>query len=41
MNIDLLMSLPDVQKLVHDRGKHTALGEQHELMTHTELVDIH
>ncbi len=41
MNIDLFMTLPNVQKLVTDGGRHTARGEQHELMTHIELFDTH
>jgi hypothetical protein len=31
--------LPDVQKSIDANGKHTACGEQHELMTHTEVLD--
>ena len=33
------MSLPDIEKVVHENGKHTACGEQHELTTHTEVFD--
>jgi hypothetical protein len=29
----------DAQKVVRDSGKHTACGEQHELMTHTDVFD--
>jgi hypothetical protein len=28
-----------VQKFVNNNGKHTACGEQHELTTHTEVLD--
>ena len=28
-----------MQKFVHDNGKHTACGEQHELTMHTEVFD--
>ncbi len=28
-----------MQKSVNDNGKHTACGEQHELITHTEVFD--
>jgi hypothetical protein len=34
-----VVSLPDMQKLVHDIGKHIACGEQHELTMHTEVFD--
>jgi hypothetical protein len=28
-----------MQKFVHDKGKHTAGDEQHELTTHVEVID--
>ena len=33
--------LPPVQKFVTDNGRHTACGEQHELVMHTEVVNAH
>ena len=33
------MSLPILQKLINDEGKHTARGEQQELTMHTEVFD--
>ncbi len=29
-----------MQKFVIDNGKHTACGEQHELITHTEVFEV-
>ncbi len=29
-----------MHKFVVDNGKHTDCGEQHELMTHTEVFDV-
>lgn len=33
-------ALPDLHKLVTDNGKHIAFGEQHELMTHTDVFVV-
>ncbi len=33
------MTTFDAQKVVKNNGKHTACGEQHELMTHTDVFD--
>jgi hypothetical protein len=33
------VSLPDLQKLVNNSGKHTACGEQHELTMHTDVIE--
>jgi hypothetical protein len=33
------MPLPDIQRFVNNSGKHTPCGEQHELTTHTEVLD--
>jgi len=33
------MTLLDVQNVVKNNGKHTACGEQHELMTHTDVFN--
>jgi hypothetical protein len=33
------MLLPEMQRFVNNKGKHTADGEQHELMMHIEVFD--
>ena len=33
-----MMTLP-VQNVVKNKGKHTARGEQHELIIHTDVLD--
>ncbi len=35
------ISLPDPQKFVVNQGKHIACGEQHVLITHTDVLDAH
>ena len=32
--------LPGMHKLVHDKGKHIACDEQHELMIHTDAFEV-
>jgi hypothetical protein len=37
--VTLSVTAFDAQKIVKNNGKHTASGEQHELMTHTDVFD--
>ena len=38
-DLSRIHSLPKMQKSVANNGKHTACGEQHELITHTEVFN--
>ncbi len=44
VHIDISVStrqLPNMQRSVSDNGKHTACGEQHESIMHTDISDVH